>query len=255
MNDHVTKPIDPDAVFSALKRWTKQRPKPAAAATATAGAATPSPEIVLPEVAGIDTEAGLKRVAGNRRLYRSLLEQFVSKQGDAGAQITAALQKGDRELAGRIAHTVKGVAGNLGIASVQLAAEKVERAIREGTPLAAGLIEEFGSAVGSVVQDLQTGLSRTAPAPAAEKKPKPFDTEAASAALARLRALIEASDGDAADAFAAVEDALGGAVNQQQLDAVRNALGDFDFDKALSALAEIAHRCGFSSEQSEPRNG
>ena len=75
---------------------------------------------------------GLTRVAGNKRLYRSLLEQFAAKQADAASKIEEALAKGDRALAERIAHTLKGVAGNIGIVDVQEAAAKVEKAIREG---------------------------------------------------------------------------------------------------------------------------
>jgi signal transduction histidine kinase/DNA-binding response OmpR family regulator/HPt (histidine-containing phosphotransfer) domain-containing protein/CHASE3 domain sensor protein len=244
MNDHVTKPIDPDAVFSAVRRWTK--PREIHAAAPVAGPA--SADIVLPEIEGIDLAGGLKRVAGNKRLYRSLLEQFPSKQGEAGAQIAAALQSGNRELAGRIAHTVKGVAGNLGIGSVQSAAEKVERAIREQTGTGAPLLEEFASTLSGMVRAIRTGLAGTAPAQNAVGSPKAFDPEAASAAVTRLKALIEDSDGDAVDAFSAVEDALAGMVDKERLDTLRNALGDFDFEGALSALAEITGKCGLSKE-------
>ena len=97
MNDHVTKPIDPDALFAALRRWAKPR-EHAAAAPAAKPAAAPD-ETALPEIEGIDVSDGLKRVAGNKRLYRNLLEQFADKQADAGARIAAALQGGDLELA------------------------------------------------------------------------------------------------------------------------------------------------------------
>jgi two-component system, sensor histidine kinase and response regulator len=242
MNDHVTKPIDPDAVFSALNRWAKPR-----GTKAPAPASEPAPvEVVLPEVDGIDLADGLKRVAGNRRLYRSLLEQFVGKQGNAGVQLADALGSGDRELAGRIAHTVKGVAGNLGIGSVQSAAEKVERAIREKTPSAAALMEEFQTTLALMVQAIQTGLSGTAPAPNIVGGRKAFDAEAAAATVARLRAMIEANDGDAADAFPEVEEALNAVIDKPQLDALRDALGDFDFEGALSTLAKMTRQCGLS---------
>ncbi len=126
MNDHVTKPIDPDALFAALKRWTKPRVQAAAAIPAAKPVAAPS-EVTLPEIEGIDIEGGLKRVAGNKRLLRNLLEQFAIKQADAGSQIGVALRNQDYELASRIAHTVKGVAGNLGIGAIQGAAEKIEK--------------------------------------------------------------------------------------------------------------------------------
>ena len=68
--------------------------------------------MIMPDIAGVDLADGLNRVAGNRRLYRDLLGQFAKKQGDAAAQISAALENRDAKLAERIAHTVKGVAGN-----------------------------------------------------------------------------------------------------------------------------------------------
>ena len=82
MNDHITKPIDPDAMFATLKRWAKPRKldaPPLAAKTVAAAS-----EVELPEIEGVDLTGGIKRVAGNRRLYRSLLEQFVAKQGERG---------------------------------------------------------------------------------------------------------------------------------------------------------------------------
>ncbi|MGC1299490.1 MAG: PAS domain S-box protein, partial [Alloacidobacterium sp.] len=109
MNDHVSKPIDPDNLFSTLMRWAKPRPKQAVESQAFIPVKT-SDEVVLPEIVGIDLADGLKRVAGNRRLYRDLLGQFAAKQGDAAARISAALKGGDQKLAERIAHTVKGVA-------------------------------------------------------------------------------------------------------------------------------------------------
>ena len=118
MNDHVTKPIDPDALFAAIARWTKRRVQ------------TPPAELNVLAIDGIDTAGGLKRVAGNQRLYRNLLQQFVDKQADVAIQIQAALGAGDRALAERLAHTVKGVAGNLGITGVQNAAAAVEKALR-----------------------------------------------------------------------------------------------------------------------------
>src|SRR5439155_23916968 len=75
MNDHVTKPIDPDALFSALARWAKPRqgaPEPVRASVA------PGDEPAIPGMEGIDMAGGLARVAGNKRLYRSLLGQFAA---------------------------------------------------------------------------------------------------------------------------------------------------------------------------------
>ena len=63
------------------------------------------------------------------------------------------------------------------------------------------------------------------------------------AALARLRTLLEANDGDVANAFAAVEETAGGLADKAALDALKSAIDDFDFDAALSKLASIEEHC------------
>ncbi|HTS65751.1 MAG TPA: Hpt domain-containing protein, partial [Candidatus Acidoferrales bacterium] len=144
---------------------------------------------------------------------------------------------------GRIAHTVKGVAGNLGIGAVQKAAEGVEHAIRNGDTNVSGLLEQFETVIQPVAAAIRHGLEQTAPA-AAEAGRGPFDPKAAADAMANLKKLIDANDGGAADAFPALECALAGVVERPVLDALRDALMDFDFDAALTRLVEVDRQCG-----------
>ncbi len=130
MNDHVSKPIDPDNLFATLMRWAKPRPKQAVELQAPSIPQKAPDEVVIPEISGVNVADGLKRVAGNRRLYRDLLGQFAAKEGNAAAQISNALEAGDFKLAERIAHTVKGVAGNIGITEVQFVLKSWRRRSR-----------------------------------------------------------------------------------------------------------------------------
>jgi HPt (histidine-containing phosphotransfer) domain-containing protein len=141
MNDHVSKPIDPDALFETLLRWATPKPKSSSATQI----ASPKQldEVVLPQIAGINLEDGLRRVAGNKRLYLDLLAQFASNQVDAASQISAALDIRDPKFAERIAHTIKGVAGNLGMSEVQSAARNLEKAIRDAQDSIPTLLEQF----------------------------------------------------------------------------------------------------------------
>ena len=78
MNDHLTKPIDPDKLFAALLKWIRpgERPPPGLeAGRGEAGRDAEGPP--LPELPGIAVETGLARVGGNRRLYRELLVKFA----------------------------------------------------------------------------------------------------------------------------------------------------------------------------------
>jgi two-component system, sensor histidine kinase and response regulator len=245
MCDHVTKPIDPDALLATLLRWAKPRPESIATESrAELKPTAPVDEIALPQIEGVDLEGGLKRVVGNKRLYRDLLLQFAAKQADAPAQISKAIESGDRMLAQRIAHTVKGVAGNIGLGQVFAVAEKLEKAIRHGDAgdgADAALLEEFAKVLSRQVQAIRQAIHVPIPEESASTESRAdFNAEAASSAIARLRDLLESCDGNATESFSAVQKSLAGIVATSQLDALYTSINEFDFEKALIKLEELA---------------
>jgi PAS domain S-box-containing protein len=246
MNDHVSKPIDPDTLFATLTRWAKLR---TSAAESPARQVKERNGIIIPEIAGINSTDGLKRVAGNKRLYLDLLAQFAEKQGNANTQIGDALQGGDRKLAERIAHTVKGVAGNIGITEIQSAAARVEKAIREEDPGTSASLEQFASLLNSQVHAIQEALPDSSTADRNHAAESPFVAEDALAALALLKALLEANDADAGEAFLGLQKALGGHIEHSLLEALGVAVSDFEFDTAMTKLEQIARELNVNGGQ------
>jgi signal transduction histidine kinase/CheY-like chemotaxis protein len=248
MNDHVSKPIDPDNLFATLLRWAKPSPKPPVESRERVTHIKTSEDVALPEIAGVKVADGLNRVAGNKRLYRDLLGQFAAKQRDAAAQLSTALENGDLKLAERIAHTVKGVAGNLGIIDVQSAAQKLEKALRDGEENVSTMLTEFESVIGTQVQAIEKALRDSATARPETVPTLSFDGEAAAAAIVALRRLLEASDGNAEESFRSLQDAVENVVEKPYLDALSESINDFDFDAALAKLDEIAKLCVSNEE-------
>jgi two-component system sensor histidine kinase/response regulator len=149
MNDFITKPIDPEELVATLVRWLKPRslavrPQPAPVRAAPASAPAPAPASAavdgLPRIAGLDTGLGLKRMMNKKGLYLAMLKRFADGQAGTMAALREALAQGDLATAERLAHTTKGVAGNIGATPVGTAAEAVEMALRSG-PGAPGLDE------------------------------------------------------------------------------------------------------------------
>ncbi|HWA09101.1 MAG TPA: response regulator [Opitutaceae bacterium] len=192
MNGHLSKPIEPTVLFDTLARLHKGSPpaaKPAAAASSPA---------TLPAIAGLDTAGGLRRVAGNEKLYLKLLRQFMENPG--ATQISAAFEKGDAATAERLAHTLKGVAGNLGAQSVQAAAGAVEKLIRERSPpeaVRAGLAAT-AKALDPLLEQLRKSLGAM-PAPSAPVPAAAIDPAQTRAAVDRLLKLLADFDAGAAD--------------------------------------------------------
>ena len=236
MNDHVSKPIDPEALFAALARWAKSHPVQAPVAHARAARTA---AVVIPEIDGINAKEGLTRAAGNRRLYRDLLVRFAKDHLDVGTQIAAALERGDPTQAARILHTVKGVAGNMSISKVYSSADKLERAVRDRDPAAPKLLKAFTSLLNRQIQAIQRALSDGVPNRARSKANREFDARKAASAARRLRELLEASDADASEAFSVFSDAAASTVDRLRFDALSAAINKFDFESALLTLSEI----------------
>src|SRR3989442_15968052 len=132
MSARVPKPIDPAVLFDTLGHHYRPPVEPDAVVSRPSDARAGlelGDDVKLPSVEGLDTADGLMRVAGNRRLYLKLLRQFVDQQAEAPLRIGEALTAGDRAVAERLAHTVKGVAGNLWARRVHAAAGAPQQGI------------------------------------------------------------------------------------------------------------------------------
>jgi CheY-like chemotaxis protein len=158
MNDHVTKPIDPPALFSALMK--ALRP-----GESVDGKSAASQKTILPVLPGIDMAAGLARVSGNKKLYKELLEKFTNRYFSANIELTNLLAQQDAEAARRLVHTIKGVSGNIGAMDLFTRADKLETAVCKdlaGLPetLVAGFAEALEQVIGSIRDILQDNLFR-----------------------------------------------------------------------------------------------
>ncbi len=147
MNDHVAKPIDPEALFTTLLKWIKpmsDRDDTRSLGTEASinskvedsdGSHIPSPaagnDDLPPSLAGFDLEAGLKRLQGNRRLYRKLLLDFGKGYREASENIHNALIANDIKQVHSLVHNIKGLAGNLSATGLQDAAAKMDSSVKK----------------------------------------------------------------------------------------------------------------------------
>jgi two-component system sensor histidine kinase/response regulator len=235
----VTKPIDPSSLFETLERFVTPAMKaravppqePAPAATVEADA--------LPDVAGLNTVDGLRRVAGNQKLYLKLLRQFSSTEADAALRIASALAGNDRALAERLAHTVKGVAGNIGAPAVQNAAANLERAIKGSAPEAEIEVwrASLEACLNHLTQGLKTALEGTEVEPAQAGDPQQMK-----AAVEQLSRYLAKSDGAAIDYFESVAPQLRILFSQQEFERFASLVENFEFSEAYEELSAAGDR-------------
>ena len=242
MQDHIAKPVNVAEMYATLARWLRPGPSeaaPAQAAVAAAAAARnggqQAPLLVLPMV---DVRAGMATAMGDEKLYRRLLHKFLEGQQDFVAQFVQSLDGGDPTAPERLAHTLKGVAGNIAARSVQAAAQELELACQQKAAhdvlerLLAGVLVELDPLL-AALRALDAGIVETT----ARAAPPLAAPPAAEVPLGRLRALLADSDSEAADLWEAHLPQFK-AVLPDHWRRIANGIGNLDLEAALAALDE-----------------
>ena len=232
MNDHIAKPIEPEALSRGLLKWVRPREGLGTGAASRGGVKPAASGDIPTGVAGLDVDGGLRRVMGKRPLYVALLRKFAAGQKDMPAQVAQALDAGDWQGAERFAHTAKGVSGTIGAVDVQAAAAALEAAIREKQPRAVidARLATARACLDSVVAALERGLGSEDGAAGVEVDPGKL-----AAVCESLERLLAEDNAEARDLLFENAALLGAAFPQdfQRLD---EAIQAFDFAGALDSL-------------------
>ena len=213
----------------------------AKATVATSSVLTPVVPVVIEQfvlpsgIQGLDSALGLRRVSGKIALYETILRKYIASQATVIDELRAAVTQQDFELAKRLAHTTKGVSGNIGATLVQGIAADIEAGLGESVDSVVILerIAALQLALAPLLQSLAACLPNDAKVVAVA-----IDTEKLSELRAQLSDFLKADDSQAADLFEE-HASLFRAAWPEQFKSLETDLKNFDFDQALQTLEAI----------------
>jgi HPt (histidine-containing phosphotransfer) domain-containing protein len=268
MNDHVTKPIDPDQLFATLQKWIKPSEQRTQIQQPEVSAERPKPEQVAPaeeelpeSLSGFDLAAGLERLQGNKRLYRKLLLDFGAKYKGVAGEIRESLDAKDLKQAHSLVHNLKGLAGNLSAENLLTASVELEKLVKgesQKTPSDKDLILKFAELEDALNQALESVHTLELPTtdhetgPSVEAKVKVPNELAKEAAerigeaaemgdLMEIKAITEALMSKS-DAFAPIGKKIIALADDFEFDKIQNVLEELKNEESRKDNAHVEHK-------------
>ncbi|MDP5291978.1 CHASE domain-containing protein [Oceanimonas sp. CHS3-5] len=164
MNGHLGKPIDADEMVSGILGVMRHAPVTGPRPTRQPPAGIESLDIIL------------KRFGGDVRLYRTMLDNFDASTMAELKTLEARLAEGDGEAVSASLHTLKGMAGTMGLCGLAARFAALEQEVRGHdaqtfTAFDAGTVHELAQQLASGQASLQASLARVASLDDAEQAP------------------------------------------------------------------------------------
>jgi two-component system sensor histidine kinase/response regulator len=239
MNDHIGKPIDVNVLFTTLARWVQPK-NPVSGSDFSPALASKAQDSELPTIAALDLNQAMRRMGGNAKLMRKLISRFAQTQSDATQRIEAALVRQDTDTAMREAHTLKGLAGNIGATRLLGAANDLESALKHGnTADIAGLI----AAVSTELLPLLTQIAQSMDSREVSEAPPdttPVDRELLAQEIQQLAALLGDDDSRAGKLAEAIAPKLRNVGQVAAATQMQKYIGKYEFEEALETLMTAA---------------
>jgi len=240
MNDYVSKPIDPQNLFSTILKWIK--PKLDASKTISDGSTRTNirdatgPELLC-IIPGVDIDEGLRRVGGNKKLYMKLLNDFAGNYKSFIPTIREAISEQKMEEARRLAHTLKGVSGNIAAKDVFAISEQLEKALFFTPPQdCEPLLDQLDTALSAVIDAAKAAPEEPVEAINEKEATSPEDYEPIFREVVQM---VWTDDIDAANAITKMKKAFGRRF-AAEVEEIERDVDGFDFEAAKNPIRKIA---------------
>ncbi|MCU7938747.1 MAG: response regulator [gamma proteobacterium symbiont of Bathyaustriella thionipta] len=258
MNDFVAKPVDPSQLYSKLVKWLPKDLPPAELppTSTTVDVKVAALRKYLKSVEGINAETGLYNVRDDVKLYVSLLQQFDTLHGDDMQKLKQQLDDSATNEAKRLAHTLKGASGTLGLVKIEEIARTLEKILsniinRTIKDKDKDTIHHWIEAITSEQEKLHHALIKITDKLESEAEVFASSTDVSSL-LNQLQTLLSMDDTRASELFLNNKSVLK-AVFGGKIDLLAQQIAIFNYPDALQNIKAMTTSFN-STEQNPPSN-
>jgi len=237
MNGFVAKPFEPEQLHAVLARWIPGRDEIKDHFYGDDALKKSNLGKNDGVHSHIDQKTGLKYVK-KIEIYQKMLENFLVQQADVPVRIQTALKDKDMDSVRRMAHSLKGSAGTLGMHELQKVAASYEKLVRNG---AGGReLNKFIDALKQEITAVCEEIQRINKTPAIESDV--VDPLQLKSMVSQLVEFLEQNDMRAYKLWEKAYPTLVTIINRDDLSPLKQQIESFDFSEALSTLNDLMSR-------------
>lgn len=229
MNDMITKPVHPDEIFAKIKEFVNPKLE-------ISGSAVPEKQITgISEFEHINIKSGIERIGNNRKLFDNLLLGFFENNKSVVEEVRKAADSDEIEILKRLVHTIKGVAGNLGMEKLQIISSELEKEIESGKGVDFKTrLNDFEVETESVLKEISEWKRKIQPL--GEVSNLTITVADLKKRLITIRNLLVSSDFTAVEEINSLVNLKGAEFCSRELQEISTLINKFDFDKADEAI-------------------
>jgi CheY-like chemotaxis protein/HPt (histidine-containing phosphotransfer) domain-containing protein len=239
MNDHVTKPIDPDRLMAALANLVHLPAGRADKAARTAVEVVPRTNEIPPDLqalTSLDAREGVRRIGGKADAYRKQLRRFREHYSDAATQLQRLAAERDVRQAEEYCHALKGVVGSIGAQALYGKVAAIDVGLKQGTLPEAAELDALRTLLEQVLHDIASlDSGSAAPTPAVT----PLAPDRLRDRLERLAHVLAYDLGAAEPLLAELREGVAGTSLETSIASIAALVDVFDIDTALEQLSAL----------------
>jgi len=246
MNDHVTKPVEPERLFSCLAKWLL----PVSATELNQDCLVKSRQVAdrryspeLLQLQSLQVKDGLRRIGGEEAAYRKQLKRFREHYANAAGELQQLLQADALVAAEHFCHSLKGVAGNLGAHALYECVANIDELLKQQQLPGSEALEQFGELLRQVISD----IDNLVPVPKVQACGQ-LSRETALSKVTLLIAALATDLGTAESLVAELCAGLAGGEFEIGMSEIAAQIDVFNIDRAVTLLTALQQRlAGISS--------
>jgi two-component system sensor histidine kinase/response regulator len=235
MNDHITKPIEPDRLIATLGKWIQiPADDPASESVSVDGRLQTMPDLL--GLKSLQTTEGVRRIGGKVDAYIRQLKRFREHYPNAVKELQRLIADNGIRSAEDYCHALKGVSGNIGAQSLFECVSQIDSDLKNGEIPQPDQFARMQQLLQLVMDDIDSLSTITAATPAVAM---PLTHEQVQEKLAQLTAALENDLGAAEAILAGLRSGVTGSTLEPAINEIAEKTDSFAIDDALALLKTL----------------